>query len=113
MDNRHEISDSHWELIRHLFPPENTGEGRPSKSNRQIFNGINWRNKTGSPWRDIPRDLYGPYTTIYTRYKQWCEEDVLARVFTELTDSESDENSIDSTSAKAHQHSAGAKKGAP
>lgn len=110
MPNRREIMDSDWERIKDILPPENTGEGRPSKPNRQILNGVLWRAKTGAPWRDIPRDLYGPYTTIYTRFKQWCENDVFVQLFTSLSDSQSPKLSIDSTSVKAHQHSAGAKK---
>ena len=110
MLNRHEISDTDWARIKDMLPPENTGEGRPSKPNRQMLNGVLWRSKTGSPWRDIPRELYGPYTTIYTRFKKWCEEDTFEQMFACLSDSESQKQSIDSTTAKAHQHSAGAKK---
>ena len=52
-DNR----DTIWQLqlIQDLLPPENTGEGRPSKSNRVMLNGMLWKVKTGAPcWRDLP-----------------------------------------------------------
>ena len=108
--NRHEISDADWERIKDLLPPENTGNGRPSKPNRQMLNGVLWRARTGVPWRDIPRNLYGPFTTIYTRFKTWCEDKAFVKVFANLAETQSPKQSIDSTSAKAHQHSAGVKK---
>jgi transposase len=40
MTYRHEISDSDWERVKDMLPPENKGEGRPSKPNRLILNGI-------------------------------------------------------------------------
>lgn len=109
MEQRHEISDTAWELIKDKLPLENHGEGRPSAPNRQILNGLLWRAATGCPWRDIPR-IYGPYTTIYTRFKQWCKDDIFKKLFESLT-SAKDELSIDSTSVKVHQHATGAKKG--
>ena len=54
MQRRHEISDIEWERIKDILPPENKGEGRPSKSNRVMLNGMLWINKTGAPWRDLP-----------------------------------------------------------
>jgi transposase len=111
MVRRHEISDADWERIKDLLPPENTGEGRPSRSNRQMLNGMLWRAKTGSPWRDLP-ERYGPWKTVYSRYRLWSDDDVFQRLFESFTDdADMQEISIDSTSCKAHQHAAGAKKG--
>ena len=111
MLNRHEISDIDWERIKDMLPLENEGEGRPSKPNRQMLNGMLWRAKTGAPWRDIPRDLYGPFTTIYTRFRQWTENEAFVHIFQSLAaENTSEEESIDSTSVKVHQHAAGAKK---
>ena len=111
MLRRHEISSRKWRRIKHLLPPENTGEGRPSKPNRDMLNGMLWRTKTGSPWRDIP-ERYGPWQTIYSRFRLWSQSDVFKKIFESLTqDADMQDVSIDSTSCKAHQHAAGAKKG--
>jgi len=59
MLRRHEIIDADWERIKDLLPPENSGEGRPSKPNRVMLNGMLWQAKTGAPWRDMP-ERYGP-----------------------------------------------------
>lgn len=111
MIKRHEISDRDWERIKDRLPPENTGEGRPSKSNRIILNGMLWRAKTGAPWRDLP-ERYGPWNTVYSRFRLWSQDDVFLKLFNSLTDdADMQDTSIDSTSCKAHQHAAGAKKG--
>ncbi len=59
MSKRHEISDTDWERIKNMLPPENAGEGRPSKSNRLILNGMLWIAKKRAPWRDLPA-CFGP-----------------------------------------------------
>ena len=111
MLQRHEISDSEWERIKDLLPPENTGEGRPSKSNRLMLNGMLWINKTGAPWRDLP-EQFGPWQTVYSRFRLWSRNDIFNDLFKHLSsDADMQDMSIDSTSCKVHQHAAGAKKG--
>jgi len=111
MPYRHEISNADWERIKDLLPPENTGEGRPSKPNRMMFNGMLWVAKTGAPWRDLP-ERYGPWQTVYSRFRLWSKNDVFLKLFKQFAeDADMQDVSIDSTSCKAHQHAAGAKKG--
>jgi transposase len=111
MAYRHEISDSEWERIKSQLPPENHGEGRPSKPNRVMLNGMLWISKTGAPWRDLP-ERFGPWQTVYARFKKWGEDGTFQRLFETLTqDADMQDVSIDSTSCKAHQHASGAKKG--
>lgn len=111
MLRRHEISDPDWERIKDILPPENTGEGRPSKPNRLMLNGRLWKVKTGAPWRDLPA-RFGPWKTVYSRFRMWSQKDVFQNLFESLTgDADLQDASIDSTSCKVHQHAAGAKKG--
>ena len=111
MIHRHEINDADWERVKDLFPAENTGEGRPSKPNRLMLNGMLWQAKTGSPWRDLP-ERYGPWQTVYSRFSNWSKNDVFKKLFDALRqDADMQDLSIDSTSCKVHQHAAGAKKG--
>lgn len=107
MIRRHEISDTDWERIKSLLPPENHGKGRPSKSNRIMLNGMLWRAKTGCPWRDLP-ERYGPWETVYCRFNFWCKSEAFQKVFYALSsDADMQDASIDSTSSKVHQHAAG------
>jgi len=109
---RYEISESEWERIKEMFPPERTGKpGRPSNDNLTTLNGILWIARSGAPWRDMP-ERYGSWSTVYDRFKKWSETGVLEAIFEALTlDADMQDLSIDSTSVDAHQHSAGAKKG--
>lgn len=112
MPRRHEISDYDWERIKDKLPPENTGEGRPSTSNRIMLNGMLWIAKTGAPWRDLPSH-YGPWESVYSRFRSWSKNDIFQEVFESLTaDADLQDASIDSTSCKVHQHAAGAEKDA-
>ena len=111
MSKRHEINDSDWERIKDILPPENKGEGRPSKSNRLMFNGMLWIAKTGAPWRDLP-ERFGSWQTVYSRFRLWSNNDIFQELFKQFSaDADTQDFSIDSTSCKAHQHAAGAKKG--
>ncbi len=111
MTRRHEIRENDWERIKDKLPPENTGEGRASKPNRVMLNGMLWRAKTGSPWQDLP-ERFGPWKTVYSRFRLWSMDDVFQKIFVSLTaDADMQDVSIDSTSCKVHQHAAGAKKG--
>jgi len=111
MLRRHEISDHDWERIKDLLPSENSGEGRPSKSNRLMLNAMLWKVKTGAPWRDLP-ERFGSWKTVYSRFSLWSKNGAFQAVFEQLVgDADMQDIAIDSTSCKAHQHAAGAKKG--
>jgi transposase len=111
MLRRHEIKDQDWERVEHLLPPENTGEGRPSKPNRVMLNEMLWKLKTGAPWRDFP-ERFGPWKTVYSRFRLWSKDDLFQKMFESLSsDADLQDVSLDSTSCKVHQHAAGAKKG--
>lgn len=91
--------------------------GRPARDHRQIINGILWIQRTGAPWRDLP-ERYGPWRTVASRFYRWQKAGVWQRVL-EALQQEADRQGeldwqihyVDSTTIRAHQHAAGAKKG--
>lgn len=102
------LSDDRWEelelrLIRAgVYATENL---------RTIVEGILWRIRTGSPWRDLPRE-FGPFSSVYNQFNRWCKNGIFERVFASLiVDPDNEINSVDSTINRAHQHAAGARKG--
>ena len=106
---RYEISDYQWDQIKHLFPTAKTG--RLPKDNRVIFNAVLWITQSGAAWRDLP-ERYGSWKTVYSRFCRWRDDGTLQSIFEALSaDADYENLSIDSTMIKAHQHSAGAKKG--
>src|SRR5687768_10525200 len=50
---------------------------------RQVINGVLWRTRTGSPWRDLP-DEFGNWKTVYMRHRRWSMDGTWERVLDEL-----------------------------
>lgn len=96
MLRRYELTDDEWNRIVDLLPPENTGkQGRPRKDNRTIVNGMVWIARSGAPWRDLP-ERYGPWETVYSRFRKWIEDGILDNIFYVLSlDAELEELSMD------------------
>ena len=113
MLRRYELTDQEWEQVAALLPPEKTGKpGRPPKDNRTMLNGMVWIARSGAPWRDLP-ERYGPWNSVYSRFRKWIDDGILDNIFRVLSlEAELYELSLDATIVQAHQHSAGAKKGA-
>ncbi len=62
-------------------------------------------------WRDLP-ERYGPWQTVYSRFK-WMEDGILDNIFRVLSLDARIKRIINRClHCQAHQHSAGAKKGA-
>jgi len=87
-------------------------------ASRGTINGIVWKLRTGSPWRDLP-ERYGPWQTCHARLVRWQRDGTWDHLLTHVqttSDAVGEvawEVSVDSTVVRAHQHAAGApKKGA-
>jgi len=74
--------------IASFFPhrTHHEGRGRPLEDHRRILNGILWRLHTGAPWRDIP-EKYGPWETVYGRFRRWRRDGTWSRILTYLLES--------------------------
>ena len=109
---RYELTDEEWERIKGYFPEREAGQkGRPRNEDRPILNGILWIVRSGAAWRDLP-ERYGAWSTVYSRFVQWQEEGLFDTILKELSEeADFQDMSIDSSTVKAHQASAGGKKG--
>lgn len=74
------LVDAQWERVRALLPTQNPGEGRPRRDDRQVLRAILWIMYTGSSWRDLPEEEFGPNSTIHGRYRKWCKEGLWPRI---------------------------------
>ncbi|WP_371628382.1 MULTISPECIES: IS5 family transposase [unclassified Streptomyces] len=112
---RHELSDAEWAVLSRLLPSSGTA-GRPRSDDRVVLNGIVWKLRTGSAWRDVP-ERYGSWQTLYTRFRRWALDGTFSRMLRALQaekDAAGDIDwlvSVDSTIVRAHQHAAGGKRG--
>ncbi|MGH3211073.1 MAG: IS5 family transposase [Trebonia sp.] len=112
---RHDLGDDQWRVLEPLLP-RGKKPGRPAKwSRRQLIDGIRWRARTGSPWRDVP-PCYGPWQSVYGLFRRWQRDGTWRRLLTALqalADAAGHvtwDVSVDSGTARAHQHAAGARK---
>jgi len=115
---RHELTDDQWQQLAPLLPPQRPSTGRPAKDHRTVLNGIVWILRSGAPWRDLP-DRYGPWMTVYSRFRRWREAGLWDRILLTLQADAAHDGTldgsltmIDGTNIRAHQQAAGAKKGA-
>ena len=108
---RHELSNEDWERVSSLLPGQPGRPGDNAKDNRLFLNAVFWIAKTGVSWRDLP-ERFGNWNTVFRRFSRWSERGVWESIFKALnSDSDLECLMIDSTVNRAHQHSAGAKKG--
>lgn len=115
---RHDLTDTQWERLVPLLPPQRARTGRPAHDHRTMLNGILWILRSGAPWRDLPQG-YGSWKTVYSRFCRWRDAGVWDRILQELQTEAAHDGTLDDTLAfidgsniRAHQHAAGAKKGA-
>lgn len=109
------ISDELWAVIRPVLPTGTGRRGRPWNDHRRTLEGIAWRFRTGSPWRDLPSE-FGPWQSVWQRHHRWSTDGTYAAMFAAVrVHSGGDDGaalrplmSVDSTIVRAHQHAAGA-----
>jgi transposase len=83
-----------------------------------VINGILWRIRTGTPWRDLPQ-RYGNWKTVYGRHRRWSADGTWQRIADALgIDADTGEGAqwtvgVDSSSVRVHQHAAGARRRPP
>lgn len=114
---RSRLTDAQWERLRAVLPPP-PRRGRPRRDDRVVVEAILWRLATGAPWRDLP-ERFGSWRTAYSRFRRWQQAGVWDRALAALQ-AEADARGdldwslhfLDGTTVRAHQHAAGAKKGA-
>ncbi|NPD28296.1 transposase [Corallococcus exiguus] len=58
---RGELTDKQWERLAPLLPPQRPAVGRPNKDHRLVVESICWALRTGTPWRDVPREQAAAY----------------------------------------------------
>lgn len=115
---RGDLSDAQWaQLEPHL--PKNVGRGGRWKCHRKVINGILFRQRTGLPWRDLPT-RFGKWKTCHDRHRRWSADGTWERILRAVqADADAEGRvdwsmvGIDSTTCRAHQHAAGARRRPP
>jgi transposase len=111
MTRRYALRDDQWERIKGLLPGREGHVGVSARDNRLFVDAVLYRYRAGIAWRDLP-GRFGDFRVVHLRNSRWSRSGVWQRVFEVLAqDADNEYVLIDSTIVKAHQHSAGAKKG--
>ncbi len=104
------FSDEQWERVEPLLPSNAGRRGHPFGDNRRVVEAIAYRYRTGIPWRDLPREQFGPWQTVWKRHRRYAADGTGDRVLARLL-GEADAAgrvdwtvSMDATIARAHQH---------
>lgn len=76
-----DLSDEEWEVLRAVFEElEPYQTGRPRQYDlRDILNAIFYLNKTGCPWRYLPKD-FPSYRVVNYYYNKWTNNRMLEQV---------------------------------
>jgi transposase len=110
---RYALRDDQWERIKDELPGRVGHVGVTARDNRRFVEAVLWRYRSGSAWRDLP-ERFGHFRKVHTRFTRWSRTGVWQRLFERLAvEADNEYAMIDATIVRAHQHSAGAKKGGP
>jgi transposase len=118
MHDRHDLTDVEWEQLEPLLPDRMPRRGGRWCDHRPVINGVLWRTRTGSPWRDLP-PAYGNWKTVYSRHRRWSGDgtwEVILdglRVGCDLDEGSEWTVGVDATVVRGHQHAAGARHAPP
>jgi putative transposase len=80
-----DLIDEEWEVLKSVFEelePYTTGRPRTIEL-REILNAIFYLNKTGCPWRYLPKD-FPSYKIVNYYYNKWTDNRTLEKVNTAL-----------------------------
>jgi hypothetical protein len=65
--------------------PSNVGRrGHPFGDDRRIVDAIIYRSRTSTPWRDLPREEFGPWQTVWKRQRRYAGDGTWDRVLQAL-----------------------------
>jgi putative transposase len=107
------ISDEAWAWLEARLPDRSPRRGGRWRDHRQVIEGVAWKYRTGSPWREIP-DRFGPWQTVYERHSRWSADGTWARLWAQAVADADARGELDwlvaadSTVVRVHQHGAAA-----
>ncbi|MDK1477080.1 IS5 family transposase [Streptomyces sp. 549] len=115
---RGDLTNEEWARLKPHLPKSGERGGRWA-GHRRVINGILYRHRTGVPWRDLPM-RFGKWKTVYERHRRWSADGTWDKLFASvLADADAEGRidwsmvSVDSTTCRAHQHAAGARRRPP
>ena len=107
-EDRFVISDALWEQMWPLLPGKGGDPGASGRNTRRFMEAVLWRVRTGSPWRDLPKD-FGDWNSVFKRFRRCANGGVFESLFKAINGEPDLEYAmIDGTIVQAHQKPSGA-----
>ena len=97
------LTDEQWQRIRNHFPEEQIADGRPGRRpipTRQVLEAVLWILNTGAQWHMLPQ-CYPNYKTVHRRFQNWCHNEVLRRILTDIANELRDKGALDEEEASS------------
>jgi len=108
---RAQLTDEQWEFIEPFLPVG--GFGPYPERLREQFEGVIWRFRTGSQWREMP-ERFGAWRTVCNRFMRWRDAGVFRALLEKAIAEAARRNeidvslvSVDSTTTRAHHDASG------
>ena len=102
------FTDEEWERIVPLLPSNEGRRGHPFGAHRRVVEGIAYRFRTGIPWRDLPREQFGPWQTVWKRHRRYAGDGTWDRVLIHLLSEADAAGKIDWNVSVDSHHRSGA-----
>ncbi len=78
-----DVSDEEWEFVAPYLALVREDAPQRDHDLREVFNGLRWIVRTGSPWRYIPHDL-PPWEAVYQQTQRWLSAGVFEEMVHDL-----------------------------
>lgn len=105
------LTDAQWALVEPLTAGKAGDRGQTGRDTRLFIDAVLWMAREGARWRALPPG-YGQWNSVFVRFRRWTRIGVWSRMFEALQGTPDFEYVlVDSTIIRAHQHSAGGKRG--
>src|SRR5674536_402197 len=68
--DRFVLTDAQWAKMEPHCLGKPSDPGRSGSDNRLFVEAVLWIARTGSPWRDLPKQ-FGKWNSVFVRYRDW------------------------------------------
>jgi transposase len=78
-----DVSDEEWAFVAPYLALVREDAPQREYDLREVFNGLRWVVRTGSPWRYVPHDL-PPWEAVYQQTQRWLKAGVFEEMIHDL-----------------------------
>ena len=78
-----DVTDEEWALVAPYLTLMKEDAPQREHDMREVFNGVHWIVRTGSPWRLMPHDL-PPWEAVYQQSQRWITAGVFEAIVHDL-----------------------------